>query len=184
MDINIKGAFQNSSHCTFGLFSLPFVLQSALNDPWAESLCHNAELEECTSIFQHIFVFYRLLSCMHVIDLFHWPGTSSRFTSGFNYWPPSLVSLCSWCLLLCMFAQIPVKDWQLIGFFTCCRSVTLPEWNLPPNSESQCYITHCGSNSSISGFALMVKCEVISLQYGRSRRCSIMEGKQPLWLQL
>ena len=94
------------------LFVFLSVLQLPLNDPWAEFLCHNTDPQECTSIFQHVFLSpscffffflfpYRLAPRMHVIDCFRWPETSSRFTSACNYWPPLLVSQC--CVCVCVY---------------------------------------------------------------------------------
>lgn len=112
--------FQNSSCSTIDLFSFPFASQLALNDPWAEFLCHNADPEECTCMFRHFF--YRLAPCVHVIDCSRWPETSSRFTSACNYWPPSLVSQRRWCVCVCVHActctcHTPTINWLLHLFW-------------------------------------------------------------------
>lgn len=172
-------------------FLSPFVLQLTLNDPWAEFLCHNTDPQECWSIFQHFFffffffVFYRVASCMHVIDCFHWPGTSLRFTSACNYWPSSLVSQCYWCVYVCVRVCTCICHTltinRLLHLFQVVPDAAWGENNhriMGPCYPHTSYITQCGSHSKVSGLSLVVKCEVINLQYGRSRRRGIMWRKQ------
>lgn len=182
--------FQNSSCSTIDLFSFPFASQLALNDPWAEFLCHNADPEECTCMFRHFF--YRLAPCVHVIDCSRWPETSSRFTSACNYWPPSLVSQRRWCVCVCacMLAHVYVTHRRLIGFSTCFGlSLTLPEggnnhWIMDPWYPHTSYITLWKCNSVVSGLSLVVKCAVINISMGGHAERVLCEEDDLLWLKM
>ncbi len=137
----------------------------------------NAEVFFNTSFFLS---FYRLASCMHVIDCFHWPGTSLRFTSACNYWPSSLVSQCCWCVYVCVHVCTCTCHTLTINrlhhLFWVASDAAWGENNhriMDPCYLHTSYITQCGSNSAVSGLSLVVKCEVINLQYGRSCRRSM-----------